>query len=77
MALSPSCRTKSATGLDWNQTDMSGARLYLDYNATAPLRPEAREAMVALHFGLCLSLLVGAFIASVAAALGGRLRDKH
>lgn len=38
---------------------------------------KAREAMVALHFGLCLSLLVGAFIASVAAALGGRLRDKH
>src|SRR5262245_12321612 len=26
---------------------MSEARLYLDYNATAPLRPEAREAMVA------------------------------
>jgi len=26
---------------------MSEARLYLDYNATAPLRPEARAAMVA------------------------------
>lgn len=38
---------------------------------------KARKAMVALHFGLSLSLLIGAFIASVAAALGGRLRDKH
>lgn len=38
---------------------------------------KARKAMVALHFALCLSLLIGAFIASVAAALGGRLRDKH
>lgn len=26
---------------------MSGARTYLDYNATAPLRPEARAAMLA------------------------------
>ena len=26
---------------------MSEARLYLDYTATAPLRPEARDAMVA------------------------------
>ncbi|MCB1498528.1 MAG: cysteine desulfurase [Bauldia sp.] len=26
---------------------MDGSRLYLDYNASAPLRPEAREAMVA------------------------------
>lgn len=26
---------------------MSGVRTYLDYNATAPLRPEAREAVVA------------------------------
>jgi cysteine desulfurase len=26
---------------------MTGKRLYLDYNATAPLRPEAREAVVA------------------------------
>ncbi len=38
---------------------------------------KARKAMVALHFALCLSLLIGAFIASVAAAQGGRLRDKH
>lgn len=38
---------------------------------------EARKAMAALHFALALSLLIGAFIASVAAALGGRLRDKY
>lgn len=38
---------------------------------------EARKAMVAFHTALCISLLVGAFIASVAAALGGRLRDNY
>ncbi|MGA8170600.1 MAG: cysteine desulfurase, partial [Methylocystis sp.] len=26
---------------------MTGPRVYLDYNATAPLRPVAREAMLA------------------------------
>jgi hypothetical protein len=38
---------------------------------------EARKAMIAFHTALCISLLVGAFIASVAAALGGRLRDNY
>ena len=37
----------------------------------------ARKTMVAFHFGLFISLLVGAFIASVAAALGGKLRDNY
>lgn len=36
-----------------------------------------RKAMAAFHMGLCISLLVGAFIASVSAALGGRLRDNY
>jgi hypothetical protein len=37
----------------------------------------ARKAMVAFHTALCISLLIGAFIASVSAALGGRLRDNY
>ena len=36
-----------------------------------------RKAMAAFHMALCISLLVGAFIASVSAALGGRLRDNY
>ncbi|MCR6660583.1 MAG: hypothetical protein NVV72_15020 [Asticcacaulis sp.] len=38
---------------------------------------DARKAMVAFHTALCISLLVGAFIACVTAALGGRLRDNY
>lgn len=38
---------------------------------------KVRKAMVALHTALCISLLVGAFIASVSAALGGKLRDNY
>ncbi len=37
----------------------------------------ARKALIAFHTALCISLLVGAFIASVTAALGGRLRDNY
>ncbi len=37
----------------------------------------ARKAAVGFFTVLFISLLVGAFIASVAAALGGRLRDKY
>ena len=48
--------------------------------ATQELRvaaDKARKASSALGFFTTLSLLVGAFIASVAAAYGGRLRDDH
>lgn len=38
---------------------------------------KTRKAMVAFHTALCISLLVGAFIASVTAALGGKLRDNY
>jgi len=38
---------------------------------------EARRAAAEASIYLALSLLVGAFIASVSAALGGRLRDEH
>jgi hypothetical protein len=37
----------------------------------------ARKAAARTSIFLALSMLVGAFIASVAAALGGRLRDEH
>jgi len=37
----------------------------------------ARKAAAETSIFLALSMLVGAFIASVAAALGGRLRDEH
>jgi hypothetical protein len=38
---------------------------------------KARKAAAEASIYLALSLLVGAFIASVSAALGGRLRDEH
>ena len=38
---------------------------------------KARKASSALGFFTALSMVVGAFIASVAAAYGGQLRDKH
>ena len=61
---------------------MTGARLYLDWNATAPLRPEARAAMAAamdvvgnpssVHAeGRAAKALIERARAQVAAALGG------
>jgi hypothetical protein len=38
---------------------------------------KARKASSALGFFTALSMLIGAFIASVAAAYGGQLRDEH
>ena len=38
---------------------------------------KARKASSALSFFTALSMLIGAFIASAAAAYGGQLRDKH
>jgi hypothetical protein len=38
---------------------------------------EARKAAAATSIFLALSMVIGAFIASVSAALGGRLRDLH
>jgi hypothetical protein len=37
----------------------------------------ARKAAAEASIYLALSLLIGAFIASVSAALGGRIRDEH
>lgn len=44
---------------------------------TDPSAETTRKAMAAFHIALCISLLVGAFIASVSAALGGKLRDNY
>jgi hypothetical protein len=45
--------------------------------AAAPDEDSARKAAAEAALYTALSMLVGAFIASVAAALGGRLRDEH
>lgn len=48
--------------------------------AQAKLKTEAdaaRKAAAEAAIYLALSMLIGAFIASVAAALGGRIRDEH
>ena len=37
----------------------------------------ARKAAAEASIFIALSMLIGAFIASIAAALGGRLRDEH
>ena len=37
----------------------------------------ARKAAAEASIYLALSLLIGAFIASISAALGGRIRDEH
>lgn len=44
---------------------------------TATAADEARKAAAALSIFTGISMFVGAFIASVAAAIGGQLRDKH
>jgi hypothetical protein len=46
-------------------------------DAAAPDEESARKAAAEAALYTALSMLVGAFIASVAAALGGRLRDEH
>jgi hypothetical protein len=48
--------------------------------AQAKLKSEAdsaRKAAAEASIYLALALLMGAFIASVSAALGGRIRDEH
>ena len=48
--------------------------------AQAKLKEEAdaaRKAAAQASIYLALSMLIGAFIASVSAAVGGRLRDEH
>ena len=44
---------------------------------TATAADEARKVAAAISIFTGISMLIGAFISSVAAAIGGRLRDKH
>jgi hypothetical protein len=48
-----------------------------DPNMTAAMAEEARKAATAVALFTGFSMLVGAFIACVSAAIGGRLRDRH
>lgn len=49
----------------------------IDPNVTTAMAEEARQAATAFALFTGLSMLVGAFIACVSAAIGGRLRDRH
>jgi hypothetical protein len=53
------------------------ARIDADRQKVAQAAETTRKAAVGFFFSLFISLLVGAFIASVSAALGGRLRDQY
>lgn len=48
-----------------------------DPNVSAEMAEQAREAATAIALFTGFSMLIGAFIACVSAALGGRLRDRH
>ncbi len=53
------------------------ARIAADRQKVALAAETARKTVVGFSVTLFISLLVGAFIASVSAALGGRLRDQY
>jgi hypothetical protein len=53
------------------------ARVDTVVTATKQAADTARKAASATGFFTALSMLIGAFIASVSAALGGKLRDEH
>jgi hypothetical protein len=53
------------------------ARVDAAVTATRQAADTARKTASATGFFTALSMLIGAFIASVAAALGGKLRDEH
>jgi hypothetical protein len=57
--------------------DDAGAGAMQSDVAAAPDEDAVRKAAAEAALYTALSMLVGAFIASVAAALGGRLRDEH
>lgn len=69
------------TGLSPAEADNRVAAVLNDIDVAkqkaAQTAEATRKALVAFFTALFISLLVGAFIASVAAALGGRLRDKY
>jgi hypothetical protein len=57
--------------------DQSVARIKAAAVKTQQAADAARKAAAEASFYTALSMLIGAFIASVAAALGGRQRDEH
>jgi hypothetical protein len=65
-------RSDAQARVDGFVSAMTDAQTKLKAQADA-----ARKAAAQASIYLALSLLVGAFIASVSAALGGRLRDEH
>jgi hypothetical protein len=71
----------SRTGLSQAQADARVSNTLIQIEAAKAKALDAaeatRKAMIGFHTALCISLLLGAFIASVSAALGGRLRDNY
>jgi len=49
----------------------------VDVSMTREAADEARKAAMTISLFTGVSMLVGAFVASVAAAIGGQLRDRH
>jgi hypothetical protein len=49
----------------------------IDVNMTREAAEEARKAAISVSLFTGISMLIGAFIACVGAAIGGQLRDKH
>ena len=48
-----------------------------DPNVSAAMAEEARKVAATIALFTGISMLLGAFIASVSAVIGGRLRDRH
>ncbi len=69
------------TGLSQGQADQRVSATLNDINDAKQKAAEAAEAtrktLVGFFTALFISLLVGAFIASVSAAIGGRVRDEY
>jgi hypothetical protein len=66
------------TGLSPADADKRVGDWFAKAKATAADAADAaRKAAAAFAFATCISMLVGAFVASVAGALGGRLRDEN
>ncbi|MFT4073885.1 MAG: hypothetical protein QM647_00025 [Asticcacaulis sp.] len=71
--------TRTGLSQDAAEQRVSGTLTQIDTARSKALATAetTRKAMVAFHTALTLSLLIGAFIASVSAALGGKLRDNY
>ena len=72
-----SARTGASAATAAGRVDAVLAREHREIEAAKTAVDEARVAAAKASLLTALSLLVGAFIASVSAAIGGQLRDKH